>query len=135
MNQCIGWCRGEYGPDIYREALNKACSLLSGDYRAVSADIRHQMLAAAQEMQFELAASLRDQLNAIEVLGKKQLVTAGTQVDTDVIGYAETETMACFAVLHFSDGMLKDKDFEVFQISETPEIAVSSLLKQYYLTN
>jgi excinuclease ABC subunit C len=69
----------------------------------------------------------------VEALGKKQLVTAGSHADTDVIGYAQTETMACFAVLHFSGGTLLDKDYELFSVPDDPENAVSSLLKQYYL--
>ena len=96
--------------------------------------IRQQMLAAADKLEFELAASLRDRLNAVETLGKKQLVTAGTLADTDVIGYGQTEAKACFAVLHFSGGNLLDKDYEVFPVPDDKEAAVSSLLKQYYLS-
>ena len=54
--------------------------------------------------------------------------------DTDVIGYAQTEAKACFAVLHFSGGNLLDKDYEVMPIPDSREEAVSSLVKQYYLS-
>ena len=54
---------------------------------------------------FELAANLRDRLKSVEALGSKQLVTASTLADTDVIGFAQTEVKACFAVLHFSDSI------------------------------
>lgn len=133
MNLCAGWCRGDYTEHDYQNLISQAKRLLSGDYRAVSASIKNKMLDAAQKMKFELAASLRDQLNAVEALGKKQLVTAGGKVDVDVIGYAQTEVVACFAVLHFSSGTLIDKDFELFQVPDDAETAVSSLLKQYYL--
>lgn len=133
MNQCAGWCRGEKSVVEYQEAIEKARRLLSGDYRAVSADIKKQMIEAAQDMQFERAASLRDQMKVIEALGKKQLVTAGNCADIDIIGYAQTEVVACFAVLHFSDGMLRDKDYELLPVSDDVEAAVSSLIKQYYL--
>ena len=66
-------------------------------------------------------------------MSTKQLVTAGTFADTDVIGFAQTETKACFAVLHFVSGNLIDKDFEILNIPDNPELAVSSLLKQYYI--
>ena len=92
------------------------------------------MLTAADNLEFELAASLRDRLNAVENLGQKQLVTAGTLADTDVVGYGETEAKACFAVLHFSGGNLLDKDYEVFSRPDDKNEAVSSLLKQYYLS-
>jgi len=51
-----------------------------------------------------------------------------------VIGYAQTEAKACFTVLHFCGGNLLDKDYEVFSLPDDPETAVSSLLKQYYLS-
>lgn len=134
MNQCAGWCTEGKSCSEYRELVEQARQLLTGNYKRVAADIRQQMLVAADNLEFELAASLRDRLNAVETLGQKQLVTAGTLADTDVIGYACTEARACFAVLHFSGGNLLDKDYEVFQIPDDKEAAVSSLLKQYYLS-
>ena len=134
MNQCAGWCMEGKSSVEYRARMEQARQLLMGNYKAVTADIKEQMLAAADNLEFELAASLRDRLNAVEILGQKQLVTAGTLADTDVIGYAQTEAKACFAVLHFSGGNLLDKDYEVFSIPDDKESAVSSLLKQYYLT-
>ena len=134
MNQCAGWCQTSKPCTEYREAILQARDLLRGNYKSVSDKIRQQMLAAADNLEFELAASLRDRLNAVENLGQKQLVTAGTLADTDVIGYGETEAKACFAVLHFSGGNLLDKDYEVFLKPDDKVDAVSSLLKQYYLS-
>ena len=134
MNQCAGWCQETVSCTQYRMAIEQARQLLLGNYKAVAEDIKQQMLSAAENLEFELAASLRDRLNAVETLGQKQLVTAGTLADTDVVGYGETEVKACFAVLHFSGGNLLDKDYEVFPRPDDPTEAVSSLLKQYYLS-
>ena len=134
MNQCAGWCQEGRSSVAYREIAEQARQLLMGNYKTVADQIRKQMLEAADNLEFELAASLRDRLNAVETLGKKQLVTAGTLADTDVVGYGETEAKACFAVLHFSGGNLLDKDYEVFSVPDDKEAAVSSLLKQYYLS-
>ena len=103
MNQCAGWCQENKTCTEYRQTMEQARQLLQGNYKQVADSIRKQMLAAAENLEFELAASLRDRLNAVESLGQKQLVTAGTLADTDVVGYGETETKACFAVLHFSN--------------------------------
>jgi len=134
MNQCAGWCLEGKSSIAYRELAEQARQLLIGNYKSVAADIRQQMLSAAENLEFELAASLRDRLNAVETLGQKQLVTAGTLADTDVVGYDQTGAKACFAVLHFSGGNLLDKDYEIFQVPDDKEAAVSSLLKQYYLS-
>lgn len=134
MNQCEGWCLPDKTQEHYQAVMENARQLLSGDYKAVAADLRKQMIAAADDLNFELAARLRDQFNAVEALGKKQLVTAGSLADTDVIGYAETEAKACFAVLHFAGGNLLDKDYEILSVTEDRENALSSLVKQYYLS-
>ena len=134
MNQCDGWCQAGKSSVEYRALMEQARQLLLGNYKAVASEIKEQMLAAAENLEFELAASLRDRLKSVEALGQKQLVTAGTLADTDVIGYGQTEAKACFAVLHFSGGNLLDKDYEVFPAPDDKEAAVSSLLKQYYLS-
>ena len=134
MNQCAGWCMESKSCTEYRETILQARELLRGNYKAVADRIREQMLSAADNLEFELAASLRDRLTSVENLGQKQLVTAGTLADTDVVGYGETEAKACFAVLHFSGGNLLDKDYEVFSRPDDKAEAVSSLLKQYYLS-
>lgn len=134
MNQCAGWCQQNKPCSEYRETMEQARQLLLGNYKSVADQIKKQMLAAADNLEFELAASLRDRLTAVEHLGQKQLVTALSLADTDVIGYAETETKACFAVLHFSGGNLLDKDYEILPKPDDSQEAVSSLMKQYYIS-
>ena len=134
MNQCSGWCQSGVSGTEYRERIEQARQLLLGNYKSVSEQIRKKMLEAADNLEFEVAASLRDRLTAVEMLGQKQLVTAGTLADTDVVGYGETEAKACFAVLHFSNGNLLDKEYEVLPKPDDKKEAVSSLLKQFYLS-
>ena len=134
MNQCEGWCQENRSAVAYRMRMEQVRQLLKGNYKSVADGIRTEMLSAAERLDFEVAAALRDRLNAVEALGQKQLVTAGSLADTDVVGYGETEAKACFAVLHFSGGNLLDKDYEVFAKPEDRQEAVSSLMKQYYLS-
>ena len=134
MNQCAGWCQENKTCTEYRQTMEQARQLLLGNYKSVADQIREQMLLAAEKLEFELAASLRDRLTAVEALGQKQLVTALSLADTDVIGYGETETKACFAVLHFSGGNLLDKDYEILPRPDDKQEAVSSLMKQYYIS-
>lgn len=133
MNQCEGWCRQDKSSIEYRARVEQAKQLLQGNFKQVGLEIKQQMLNAAEEMNFELAASLRDRLKAVETLGQKQLVTAGTLADTDVIGFFQNESKACFAVLHFSGGNLLDKDYEILGTVDEADVAVRTLLTQFYL--
>lgn len=134
MNLCAGWCQKGRTEAEYIQTMEQARQLLQGNYKQVTDVIKAQMLEAAEELNFELAASLRDRLKAVEHLGQKQLVTAGTLADTDVIGFYQTDSKACFTVLHFSGGNLLDKDYEILPAVDDVPSAVSSLLKQYYLS-
>ncbi len=133
MNQCAGWCSGSLTHQEYRTNVELARQLLLGHYKPVANKIRKQMLEASEQLNFELAAALRDQLQSIENLDKKQMVTAGAAVDTDVIGFAHNGEKACFAVLHYQNGELLDKEYSIISTEETPESTLESLVKQYYL--
>ena len=133
MNNCDGWCQPGKSPQAYRAVMDQVILLLRGKYQTVAQDLRRQMEEAAEALEFERAALLRDRLLAIENLGKKQLVTAGTMAHTDVIGYWQNTAKGCFAVLHYVDGSLLDKDYEIVPASDSVEEAVSTLVKQYYL--
>ncbi|MBE6982737.1 MAG: excinuclease ABC subunit UvrC [Ruminococcaceae bacterium] len=133
MEQCAGWCLPGKSREMYLDAIAQAKLLLEGKYKTVAAALRTQMLAASDDLNFELAAVLRDKLNAVERLGQKQLVTAGQNRDTDVIGYGCTVDKACFTVLHYIGGDLIHKEYQVFTVPEDPIAAVSTLVAQYYL--
>lgn len=134
MNNCDGWCQRSKSEEEYRAVMKQVKLLLEGKYQQVAAQLRSEMEQAAENLEFERAAGLRDRMLAIENLGKKQLVTAGTMAQTDVVGYYQGTAKACFAVLHFVDGNLLDKDYEILPLSDSPEEAVSTLVKQYYLS-
>ena len=134
MKNCDGWCRSVKSSMEYREIMKQVSCVLQGKYRQVAERFRDEMEAAAENLEFERAAAFRDRMNAIENLGKKQLVTAAAMSDRDVIGYYQSETKACFAVLHYIDGNLLDKDYEILPSSDDPAEALSSLVKQYYIS-
>ncbi len=134
MAQCDGWCqKNKEDRQEYLSRIEQARQLLQGNFKHVSNQIKTQMLEASDNLNFELAASLRDRLKAVEALGCKQLVTAGKLADTDVIGFYQNECKACFTVLHYSGGNLLDKEYEILSAVDDTESAVASLMTQFYL--
>jgi len=134
LGKCAGWCRPEMPQENYREAMEQAIRLLEGKFKEVGDELLAEMEQAAEELRFERAAELRDRYKAIELLGKRQKVLAGSLADTDVVGFHRGEAKSCFVVLHFVDGELAAKDWELI---ETPmegddAEAVSSLVVQFY---
>ena len=134
MNNCDGWCQHGKSKDAYGAVIQQVVLVLQGKYQQVATQLRAEMEQAAENLEFEKAAGLRDRLFAIENLGKKQLVTAGTMAHTDVIGYYQSTSRACFSVLHYVEGSLLDKEYEIVPVADSVEEAVSALVKQYYLS-
>ncbi len=134
MGQCDGYCRPEMDQSRYKENMDQAVRLLEGKYEEVCADLRAEMEQAAEELRFERAAELRDRIAAMELLGKRQKVVAGSLSDTDVVGFHRGEAKSCFVVLHFVEGDLAAKDMDLIEtpVEEAREDTVSALVKQYY---
>ncbi len=134
MKACDGWCQRNMSQEEYSARMQQAVLLLEGKGKSLCEELRLRMEEASERLEFEHAAEYRDRLRGIQALGQKQLVTAGTLADTDVIGWYQTEAKACFAVLHFIGGNLMDKDYELLPVADDAAEALSSLVKQYYLS-
>jgi excinuclease ABC subunit C len=134
LGKCAGWCRPELSQEQYREAIDQAIRLLEGKFQEVGDELLAQMEQAAEQLRFERAAQLRDRYRAIELLGKRQKVLSGSLADTDVVGFYRGEAKSCFVVLHFVDGELAAKDWELMEDpgEEDETEAVSALARQYY---
>lgn len=132
MGACSGYCLPDTPPEGYAAAIEQAQLILSGKSAQLVKDLTEQMDAAAQELKFELAAEYRDRLRAVESLGNRQRVIAMAFADTDAVGFFRG-AKTCFAVLHYVQGSLAGKDFELLdEPLETDAEAVSGLVAQYY---
>lgn len=133
MGKCDGYCRKEVPRSQHQEAMGQAVRLLEGKFSEVEKDLTEQMLEAADRLEFEKAAALRDRAKAIALLGKRQKVVAGYLADTDVLGVYTGEVRSSVAVLHFRDGELTSRDLKLFPTAGEPaEEILSAFLVQYY---
>ena len=133
MGSCDAYCRGVPGAEEYRRTIAEAEMVLDGKTAELCARLEREMLEAAEDLKFEIAAEKRDKLKAIQKLETKQRVVSGRSADSDVVGFVRGETKSCFVVLHYIGGSLLDKDFELLENPmEDDGEAVSALLRQYY---
>ncbi|MBR1660375.1 MAG: excinuclease ABC subunit UvrC [Oscillospiraceae bacterium] len=132
MGLCAGWCRSEAEPEEYRRSMEQAALVLSGRTAELRAELGHKMEEEAEALRFEQAAKYRDRLRAIDNLSNRQKVIATAFADTDAVGFFRG-AKTCFAVLHYVDGGLVGKDFELMDepLEEDAE-EVAGLLLQYY---
>ena len=135
MGRCDGFCRKEMSAEEYNRRINQACQLLEGRSKQLLREMREEMEAEAEELRFEQAAAIRDRINAISALGKKQTVIAGLCADTDIWGIYRGAGKCCYAVLHMENGDLTGRETALFTapIEESEEEMLSALTAQYYL--
>jgi excinuclease ABC subunit C len=134
LGVCKGWCREGMEHGEYSGAVRSAITVFDGRANKLIDEITREMESAAADMRFERAAELRDRLRAVKELKKRQSVVSDALADTDAIGYFRGEAKSCFVALHYIDGRLLDKDFELFDTPvEDGGEAISGLLRQYYL--
>ena len=140
LNHHIGKCDGFCSPDgpgqaEYHSRMTQAAELLGGKLRQVTANLRQEMETAAEALEFEKAAALRDRMQALQVLGKQQQVIAGVCADTDVWGVYIGPVRCGAAVLHIENGDLLGCQIEIFPTAadQAESEVLSAVLSQYYL--
>ncbi len=135
MGRCDGFCRPEMTEEEYDRRIQQACQLLEGKSKQLLREMTEEMEAEAEALRFEQAAALRDRINAIGALSKKQTVIAGLCADTDIWGLYRGSGKCCYAILHMENGDLTGRETELFSapMEETEEEMLSALTAQYYL--
>ena len=135
MGRCDGFCRPEMTAEEYQRRIRQASQMLEGKAKDLLREMTGEMEAEAEALRFEQAAALRDRINAISALSKKQTVIAGLCADTDIWGLYRGAGKCCYAVLHMEEGNLAGRETELFTapMEEGQEEMLSALTAQYYL--
>lgn len=132
ISQCCGLCTGKIKKSDYDEAVDGAVAFLKGDSRDIIADLRVKMEKAAEELDFEQAAKLRDRINSIERIKEKQKVVYKSVEEQDVFATADIDGSVCLAVLRFSNGRLFDSEHFFLDDPGDKEGMRSDFITSYY---
>ena len=134
IEKCAGPCVGEIERDAYDELVAELLRFLEGDTDEVVAALEKQMAGAAEDLEFELAAHLRDRLSAVQKAIEKQQMVFPKNEDADVIGIHDDELEAAVQVFFVRKGrVMGRRGFVVDKAEELdrPEL-VSRVLERLY---
>jgi excinuclease ABC subunit C len=134
IKQCMGPCTGFVDREEYRAAVQDVCSFLDGKQDAIIDRLETQMQEAAERLDFEQAAALRDKLVSIKQITQEQKVFSVSGTDQDVVGLAASNTDTCIQVFFVRGGKLLGRKHFIIQGSGDAELTetASSFLKQFY---
>lgn len=134
IDKCAAPCVGSVTPDEHRLIVEDFCAFMAGDAAGFVRDRRAQMQRAAEELDFERAARLRDDLYALERVLERNAVVLPDGTDADVVGLSADELEASVRVFHVRDGRIRgERGFIVERVEDADEgRLVATLLEQMY---
>ena len=133
IGKCMAVCSGRIRQEDYRQAVDGALRLIRRGKKDIVKNLEQQMTDAAERLDFERAALIRDQIAAITKVAAGQKVVVGEDTQMDVIALAGTSHAVCAAVLRYRDGRLTDKREFLFHDTADLEEVREQFLAQYYL--
>lgn len=131
---CSGPCIGAIDQAGYRQLIQDLCSFLDGHTDPIVNRLKTEMSSAAEALNFEKAALIRDQLNSIERVVEKQKVISNDQSDSDVLALARADGEACVQIFFIRNGKLMGREYFVLEgTEEIPDAdVIGEFLKQFY---
>lgn len=134
LGRCLGPCAGLADRSEYKAIISKVERFLNGKEEGIVQELKREMDVAAERLDFEAAAKIRDQVQMIENLLQKQKVLVNEKVDQDVVALVKDERGAAIQMLYIRNGkLIGQRQFILDGANEAPSgEAVEQFLKQYY---
>ncbi len=132
IHQCSAPCQGRMSEEEYNEAFAEALDFIKGGSSTSVQSLTEKMTLAAENMEYELAARLRDRINAIHKMKDRQKVVASRVEEQDVFALNQGETHTAFEVFRFTGGKLSDRESFLTEGVAPDAEARSEFLRQYY---
>ncbi len=134
IGRCPGPCVGAASSQEYREIIARLSLFLEGKGAKVLEELKQRMEEASSKLEFERAAALRDQLQAVERVVERQKVVSSSLRDHDVVAFARSNGSACVQVFFLREGYLVGREYFVLDgtSEEDDQEILTSFLEQFY---
>ncbi len=135
IKKCLGPCEGYQSEEDYNAMIDEVIKLLKGKTRDLVHSLTTRMKAYAKDLQFEYAAELKRQLEAIDRYSSKQRVVTTDEMDRDIFAIAREDDDACGTIFKVRDGkLLGSQHFYFSNIQdEQDEVLISKLMEKFYI--
>ena len=135
IKRCSAPCQGYISKEDYHKQINQIISILDGKTDGVRKELEQSMKEASLKMDYEKAAELRDQINAIDRISQRQKVSNISEHDIDVIGLYKDEYEICIEIFYIRNSKMVGRDnfFLKGLNDEDDREIISDFIKQYYI--
>ncbi len=134
IHLCSAPCIEAIDQQSYRDMIDNFCSFLEGNTAEILKRLETDMLRASEELAFEKALQLRNQIQAIQRVVEKQRIISDTLLDSDVIAMARADGEACVQIFFVRGGKLIGREYFILEGTqeENDQNIISQFLKQFY---
>ncbi|SDB95169.1 Excinuclease ABC subunit C [Pelagirhabdus alkalitolerans] len=133
LGQCLACAKNPPSKEEYKEMTQEIVSFLNGGHQSIKQSLKEKMEAASEELNFERAKELRDQMHHIDSVMEQQKMTLNDQVNRDVFHYAYTKGWMCVQVFFIRQGKLIERDVSIFPFFDDPEETFTTFIGRFYL--
>ncbi len=135
IHRCLGPCEGLITEADYNKIIDQTVAFIEGKEAKVVKQLREEMSKSAQAMEFEKAARIRDQVNAIEIFRARQKVVSNDDIDRDVVGIASEDDTACGIIFKVREGKIVGRNhfFLSRYLDQSTREILHAFLQQYYV--
>ncbi|MFT9214582.1 excinuclease ABC subunit UvrC, partial [Liquorilactobacillus ghanensis] len=132
MGQCLGACFQEVPPEKYQRQIRKIKSFLNGNVGNIKRELQHKMTTAANKLEFERAAEIRDQIHYVEVTVEKQKIISNDNTPRDLFNFYMDKGWLSLQVFYIRQARLMKREKRLFPCIDTPEAELESFILQFY---
>lgn len=132
MGQCLGACFKQVPQSEYEAQIKRIKSFLNGNTATVKRQLTAKMMKAAQELEYERAAEIRDQLHYIEVTVEKQKIISNDKTPRDLFNFYMDKGWLSIQVFFIRQARLMKREKRLFPIVDTAAEEMTSFILQFY---
>lgn len=133
MGQCFACSEHPPEREAYDKIIQDITRFLQGGYHDIKKDLSKKMLEASEELNFERAIELRDQIQHMEIVMEQQKMILNDHVDRDIFGFSYDKGWMCVQVFFVRQGKLIERDVSVFPFFGEAAEAFNTFIGRFYL--
>lgn len=133
LGQCLACSDDPPSRDFYKEITQEISRFLKGGHQAIKQTIQEKMYQASEDLNFERAKELRDQLTHIDSVMEQQKMTLEDRTDRDIFNFSYDKGWMCVQVFFIRQGKLIERDVSIFPFFDEPTDVFTTFVGRFYL--
>ena len=132
MGQCLGACFKEVPQSEYEKQIKKIKSFLNGNVSKIKKELEQKMETASENLEFERAAEIRDQIHYVEMTVEKQKIISNDNTPRDLFAFYMNKGWLSLQIFSIRQARLMKREKRLFPCIDTPEAELESFILQFY---